>query len=353
MAVGLSTGKVDLIRLEANKQSQRKHTLSSGPSATLPIRTPRACNALAFSSANPNYLAVGLDKVRGDSGLVIWDIVNVLPSLRIPRSESSGDPVVNDQSASSRPLPQIPRIDNHIRNDPRILQQHGTAETVGSLAFLPSSAHLLLSNISNRFLRLFDLRAPSIPPLNFATKLHGIAVDSFDSHRIASFGESTVTIWDIRKFLQPTISFSERDALADGARTKQGFGYINIEFSSTRRGTIATLEKESTYVRFWDLAESRAIALEGSVVGGGGSSDGETKSSKESSRGARRSWANLPWPGGGDKERFQHHGHPSKEADLSSSLELSPSLHSFVLSDTHRSKLFLRSILLMICMIVC
>lgn len=348
MAVGLSTGKVDLIRLEASKQSQRKNTLSSGPSTMLPVRTPRACNALAFSSVNPNYLAVGLEKVRGDSGLIVWDLVNILPSLRIPLFESSEDSIVNTAD-QSRPLPQIPRIDNHTRNDPRILQQHATAETVFSLTFLPSSVHLLLSNISNRFLRLFDLRAPSIPPLNYATKLHCIGVDPFDPHRIATCAESTVTIWDIRKFLQPIMTFSEKDALADGARIKQGSGYTNIEFSSTRRGTIATLEKESNYVRFWDLAESRISTLEGNIVSGG-SSDGETnKSSREYNRGARRSWANLPWAGGGEKERL-HQRHPSKEVDLSSSLELLPSQQSFVLSDTHRSKLFLHPIHSITCM---
>lgn len=137
------------------------------------------------------------------------------------------------------------------------------------------------------------------------------------------------------------MTFSEGDALADGARTKQGSGYVNVEFSSTRRGTIATLEKESTYVRFWNLIESKGSPLEGSVVGGG-SSDGETnKSSRESSRGARRSWANLPWPGGGEKERH----HPSKEVDLNSSLEPLPNHQIFVLSNTHRSKLRLPTVM--------
>ena len=269
----------------------------------------------------------------------------MLPSLRIPLFESTQDPVSSNIVAShSRHLPQIPRIDSHIRNDPRILQQHATAETVCSLAFLPSSAHLILSNISNRFLRLFDLRAPSIPSLNFATRLHGIAVDSFDPHRLASFCDSTVTVWDIRKFLQPLLTFSEGDAHADGARTKQGFGYMNVEFSGTRRGAIATLGKESTYVRFWNLTESKAGALEGSIVGGGGSSDGETnKSSRESSRGARRSWANLPWPGGGEKERS--HDHPLKELDLNSSMELLPNHQIFVLSNTNRSKLCLSAVI--------
>jgi len=211
-----------------------------------------------------------------------------------------------------------------------MVQQHALNEAVCSLSFLPSATHLLLANISNRFLRLFDLRTPSIPAVTVTAKVHGIATDPFDPHRIASFSDSTVTVWDLRKFLQPLMVFSERDALADGARVKPGSTYSNIEFSSTKRGTIATLEKDSVYVRFWDLSESRVSGLEG----GSGSSDGETnKSSRDSSRAARRSWAaNIPWPSIGEK------GSSPKEKDLSSSVELLPIQQSFVLADTRRSK---------------
>ncbi len=336
--MGLNNGKVDLIRLEASKQSQRKNVLSSGPSVTLPVRNTRTCNALAFNNIDPNYLAVGLDKFRGDSSLIIWDISTLLPSVRLPSIGPLDVLAVNNLSVPhSRPQPPIPRVENHGRIDSRIVQQHVQTETVSSLTFLPSSMHLLLAGISNRYLRLFDLRAPSIPAMNVATKLCGIAADPLDSHRIASFGDSAVTIWDVRKIMQPLLIFSERDALADGAWTKPGASYSNIEFSSTRRGTLATLEKDSTYVRFWDLAESRVGTLDGGAVGGGGSSDGETnKSSRDSNRASRKSWAAIPWPSGGEKEKQQH---LSKEKDLSSSLELLPSQQNFVLADTRRSKL--------------
>ena len=91
--------------------------------------------------------------------------------------------------------------------------------------------------------------------------------------------------------------FSERDALADGAWTKPGASYSNIEFSSTRKGTLATLENDSTCVRFWDLAESRVSALNG------GSSDETNKSSRDSNRASKKSWAAIPWPSGGEKEK--------------------------------------------------
>ncbi|KAF8971267.1 hypothetical protein BDZ97DRAFT_1901867 [Flammula alnicola] len=339
MAVGLSTGKVDLIRLEAGKQAQRKGVLSSGPSVSLPVRNSRSCNALAFSSADPNYVAVGLDKVRGDSSLVIWDISTLASSLALPLAHPNDASFPNTVTPPRpRPQPLLPRLENQARFDPRILQQHAPTEVVSSLAFLPSSTHLLLAGISHRWLRLFDLRSPAISAVNVASKVHGIATDPFDAHRIACFGDAGITIWDARRLNQPILMFSERDAIADGARIKPGGAYANIEFSSTRRGCLATLERESSYVRFWDFAESRMHAVEGSVAGGG-SSDGETRSSKDSIRATRRSWAaNLPWQTGGDR---QSQLQQSPKESLSASLEL-PTQPAFVLADTRRTKYFPR-----------
>ncbi|KAJ3504260.1 hypothetical protein NLJ89_g8024 [Agrocybe chaxingu] len=331
MAVGLSTGKVDLIRLEAGKQAQKNNVLSNGPTVTLPVRNTRSCNALAFNNADPNYLAVGLDKVRGDSSLVIWDISPSVPSLTIPLANPGDSSVLNILSPRQpRPEPRIPRLETQARIDPRVLQHHAPTEVVSSLAFLPSSTHLLLAGISHRWLRLFDLRAPNIAAANAASKVHGIATDPFDDHRVACFGDGVITVWDSRKLTQPLLTFSERDALADGAKIRPGSIYANIEFSSTRRGCLATLEKDAAYVRFWDILESRIQAIEGSVTGGG-SSDGEAKSSRESSRATRRSWApTLPWP----SSQTQH---SPKERDLTSSVELS-NQPSLVLADTRRSE---------------
>ena len=316
MAVGLTTGKVDLIRLEAGKQVQQKNILSSGPSVTLPVRNSRSCNALAFSDADPNYLAVGLDKVRGASSLIIWDISALTSSLTLPIVSPN-----NATPSASRPQPQIPRLDNQAisRIDHNILQRHAPTEIVSSLAFLPSSTHLLLAGISHRWLRLFDLRSPTAV-INVASKVHGIATDPFDPYRVACFGDGVVSVWDARKLHQPLIMFSERDATADGTRVRPGSLYANVEFSSTRRGCLATLEKDSTYVRFWDLAV-------GSMAAGGRFPDSGPKGPRDSTRTSRRSWAaNLPWPTG-DKQLSP------KERDT---FELS-SQSSFI-ADTRRSR---------------
>jgi WD40 repeat protein len=319
MAVGLTTGKVDLIRLEASKQAQQKNILSSGPSVTLPIRNSRSCNALAFSEADSNYLAVGLDKVRGASSLIIWDISTFTSSLTL-----SIDVPNNIPPPPLRPQPQIPKLDHQAtsRMDHFILQRHAPTEVVSSLAFLPSSTHLLMAGISHRWLRLFDLRSQTTG-INVASKVHGIATDPFDPYRVACFGDNVVNVWDARKLHQPLLTFSERDAIAGGSKLRQGSVYANIEFSSTRRGCLATLEKDSSYVRFWDLLEVKVHSAEENIVVGARVPEPESRTSRDSSRSSRRSWAaNLPWPTGDKKQK-----------DVS---ELSGQ-SSFLASDTRRS----------------
>ena len=142
--------------------------------------------------------------------------------------------------------------------------------------------------------------------------------DPFDPHRIACFGDSMVTVWDARKLSLPLLSFTERDAGADGARarTVQSGGYVGIEFSGTRRGMLASLEKDAPYVRFWDMmgAQPHSYTFDDAVLD-------ESKVGKA----GRRSWANLPWPAG------QHQTPPSPK-DTSGATS-----GTLVLHDTRRS----------------
>ena len=230
--------------------------LSSGPSVSLPVRSSRSCNALSFSHADPNYLAVGLEKVRGDCSLVIWDISSSRPSLSFKDATTFG--AGNSSLEQTRPQPLIQRGDFGPKMDGRTLQMHAPSEVVSSLAFAPDVHYLLWAGISHRWLRLFDVRAPLPSTANVATKVQGIATDPFAPNRIATFGDGVVSIWDSRRLPQPILTFSEHDAYGDGAKP-----YLNpstfttIEFSSVRRGVIATLEKDAAHVRFWDLQEAQ------------------------------------------------------------------------------------------------
>ena len=278
------------MRLEATKHT-RDGVLSSGPSVPLPIRSSRSCGALSFSPADPNYLAVGLEKMRGESSLVIWDISSSKPALTFSNAAAFG--AGNDGLEPTRPQPLIQRGDFGPKTDGRILQMHASTENVSSLAFAPDAHYIIWAGISYRWLRLFDVRAPVPPTTNVATKVQGIATDPFVPARIATFGDGIVSIWDSRRLPQPILTFSEHDAYGDGAKP-----YLNpstfttIEFSSVRRGTIATLEKDSAHVRFWDLRESQSREITNERSRDSSVSGGRTS-------GGKLSWANpssmLSW----------------------------------------------------------
>ena len=115
-----------------------------------------------------------MDKVRGDSSLIICDIQSALPALSMPPKSTTV--LDEDSSLSPHPNPRIPHADVGPRTDSRVLQQHAPTEIVSALSFLPNSTHLLLASISYRWLRLFDLRSPIPATTNVASKVYGIPI---------------------------------------------------------------------------------------------------------------------------------------------------------------------------------
>ncbi|KAJ7667588.1 hypothetical protein DFH06DRAFT_1182943 [Mycena polygramma] len=300
VAVGLSMGRIDLLRLEATRYTRRNSAghsvLSSGPI------------------------------VRGDSSLVIYDI----SSARSKLSLSIAGPDAEEVVPLTRPPPLIPRYDITSRADQRTVQHHAPTEVVSSVAYVSNSNHLLLAGMSFRWFRLLDIRTPVPAVTSFAAKVQNIVTDPFDAHRIATFGDGTISMWDARKLAAgPLLSFTERDALADGAQVRSSALYAGIEFSSTRRGTLAALHRDSGYVRFWDVLSTHGNRAN---EGGEASSDGDAgENSSMSSRLTRKSWTSgLPWTAGSLQSLplNQSGGPPlAKDPDL-------------VLGDTRRTKLF-------------
>ena len=322
VAVGFASGKVDLVRLETTR-SAKNQGLSSGPSVSLPVRNSRSCNALGFCSVDPNYLAVGLDKVRGDASLVVWDIVTASAALSI-KSPSQLSFNVAPIGSVPRTQPVIPKGEVAPRTDPRVLQQLASTEVVTSVSFLPKATTLLLAGISHRWLRLFDLRTPTPAVVTAASKVHGIATDPFDSHRIACCGEGVVTIWDARRMSHPLLTFTEKDASADGGRVRPNATITTVEFSPVRRGLLGTLEKESNHVRFWDLQQ---VELPVRAT----PDRSRSRDSTHSTRAIRMSWVNsnmLPWSTAGNA----HSPAPA------SPVEPSKLPYQLVLSNTRRSE---------------
>ena len=294
IALGLNSGRVELTRLEGTRSATSQSWAK--PLVSLNVKNARSCNAVAFCGADHNYLAVGLEKARGDYSLVVWDIVSAAPNLSI-KSSSTSQLTFNVPPANtpSRPKPAIARAEPAPKYDGRILQQHAHGEAVSSLAFLPQSTTLLLAGISYRWLRLYDLRTPQPVVHTASSKVQGIATDPFDSHRIGCFGDGVVTIWDARRMTHPLLTFTEKDASANGAKVRQNSTFVNIEFSPTRRGVLATLERDANNVRFWDLQQFDVVDRT--------PERSRSRDSNQSRRAPRLSWANpsniLQWSGSG------------------------------------------------------
>ncbi|OJA08206.1 hypothetical protein AZE42_08904 [Rhizopogon vesiculosus] len=86
-------------------------------------------------------------------------------------------------------------------------------------------------------------------------------------------GDGIVTVWDARRLPHPLLTFTEKDATADGAGTRGGSGgsgagagstnsnatgcVDHVEFSSSRRGVLAMHEKDTFYIRFLDLHQAQ------------------------------------------------------------------------------------------------
>jgi WD40 repeat protein len=281
----------------------------------------------------PRYLAVGLEKSRNDPSLLIWDVQSHTSTLAISPVPSSPTHIVAPPPSPARPptgLPSSPRSQHPIprhtelnpRADPRLLQTHSQNESVHPLAWLPQSNHLLVAGLSQRLLRLFDLRSSTPAVAHAPGRVSALSADPFEPHHLAAAGDGVVTVWDVRKLPTPLLVFSERDALGDGTRF-QNSGVrrvIDLEFSSVRRGVLATLGQDASYVRLWNITKTELFDAPPTIR------------ASDVTRTPKMSWTNatsmLPWgASGGSLAVTADSAQPSPNAS-----------YSLVLSDTRKCK---------------
>ncbi|KAJ2904590.1 WD repeat domain-containing protein [Zalerion maritima] len=165
VAIGTNSGVVNLLRVD------------DGSNAYLELmpRFHRHCQAVAFSTQAK--LAVGLDRVRNDQCLYVWD-VNRLSGL---------DPAVPG-------FPSDASLDQPaLRLEPSV--------SVSSIKFFEDNPNTLVVGIKAQGLRIHDLRDPSGAVINFQTKCNNnLAIDYANQNYFASspLDQPTVMIWDRR-----------------------------------------------------------------------------------------------------------------------------------------------------------
>lgn len=117
VAVGAASGEANLVRIDPDKSPLEENIWS------FPIRHQRKCNSIAFSAKN--YLATGLDRVRNDWCMNIYDLNTISPP------------------GSRQPEPT---------------RKLATSEPISSIKFFESQPDTLVCGVTRACIRIFDLR---------------------------------------------------------------------------------------------------------------------------------------------------------------------------------------------------
>ncbi len=158
----------------------------------LGLKMARNCHAVAFNTTG--LLAVGLDRVRMDQSLHVWDISRL----------SSIDPPMRGFPADAHD-----HVDNVAHLEPSV--------SVSSLKFFEDSPHTLVAGIKSHGVRIHDLRDPN-PAVTFHTRCNNnIAIDYADQNYFASssLDHPGVMIWDRRASNRPVASASYVQTVED------------------------------------------------------------------------------------------------------------------------------------------
>lgn len=292
-AVGLLTGRTILLRI--TETPFYTSNASANSIIHLNVRHPRPCNVVAFSPEEPNLIVTGYDKVR-DNSLLIWDIkgsvfgqTRTSPDGESPSSPNDyliGNNALRNKSPASSVVAGGAGISSNNNtaspaSDLKPIAQFGLSEQVSAATFL-HSPRTLVAAMALKWIRCYDLRASpasnsSATAVMTARNISSLVADPFDAHRFASVSEDgIVRMWDLRHNSEPILTFSSEDGVAKGTDKRSlarqasklsltpststitggaGPTTISVAFSPTRRGHIATLDRDANYLSAWNIFE--------------------------------------------------------------------------------------------------
>ncbi|KAL9016175.1 MAG: hypothetical protein Q9185_006448 [Variospora sp. 1 TL-2023] len=163
LVVGEWSGSATVLKLDGEQSSP----------LSLPVKSQRPVNAVSF--AKTGLLAVGLERVRNDSSLHIWDVEHrLLASSSSPR-RTSLEPV----------------------------RKYASSEGITSIEYFQHQPDTLVAGVKGACIRLYDLRENTGNPISqfFTTSVHNISIDPLNENYFASTGtqkDTTIHIWDRR-----------------------------------------------------------------------------------------------------------------------------------------------------------
>ncbi|XP_061193802.1 GATOR2 complex protein MIOS-like isoform X3 [Saccostrea echinata] len=217
LAIGLANGRVILNNFSDNNESDLINK------EFVPKHT-RSCIYLNWNPVDCHLLAEGLEKYRNDSCINIWNIHHK------PGNEH-GDRQRYSSSHSDTTGVHVP-----------YLEIGGPSETTASFDWFKKEPRTFVTGMNARYLRIYDLRDCTRPQNQTQTKMiRGVCVDRQNDHRIASFNENHVSVWDVRNFDKPMLTFQESKAVS------------SIRWCPTRKGYLGILSQDSLTVKIYDI----------------------------------------------------------------------------------------------------
>lgn len=124
VAVGQSSGEATVLRMNEDAQN----------TIVFPARNQRYCNTVAFNTEG--LLAAGLDKVRNDFCLNIWDL-----NQRVPLGRGGTRGFGSDRQPVVEPLRKL-----------------ASSESITSVKFFKGQPEMLVAGVKGQFVRIYDLR---------------------------------------------------------------------------------------------------------------------------------------------------------------------------------------------------
>ncbi|KAF4627846.1 hypothetical protein G7Y89_g10305 [Cudoniella acicularis] len=222
VAVGTSHGEVHLLRVDDN----------SNASLTLPLKLQRSCQSIAFNTTG--LLAVGLDRIRNDSCLQIWDVKQRLADWDITKPGWS--------------LPSM---------TPEPKKKLEGSVSITSVRFFEDQPQTLVVGVKNQSVRIHDLRDPNSAVVTFQTRCcNNLTIDFSDPNYFASssLDQPGLLVWDRRASGRSTASpmyleSVDQDEIPWGAALKLNHaidGHKNLyikqlRYSREHRGTLGVL----------------------------------------------------------------------------------------------------------------
>ncbi|GAA5812870.1 hypothetical protein MFLAVUS_006329 [Mucor flavus] len=280
-----SSTNLNSIRQQQQQPTPQQHQQKQYPS--LGVKMSRSSNVVSFSKTHPHLLAAGLDKVRNDPCLLVWDVSRSLdsycntptgsqtptafPSIRGHVHQESRSSISaqwrfdgrNDNYEDRSRFNDIPPMSTSATGtrEQGPVRQYGPSEAISSCAWSEhANAPLLIAGMGNKYLRVYDIRADlGSNPLQFATKaVHGITMDPFSAYRLASYTEEgIIKLWDIRKSNEAVLTLNPDNKT----------NLSKLVFSPSQPGFLASLTKDSIYINLWDIQETCSLqsAVDSSV----------------------------------------------------------------------------------------